>query len=281
MKQLTIIFSALLLFSACDSVNIFGPEDTSEYQTLPQNKVEFLTVFITGGFAGVSQELHVFSDGRISLITNQGYSEKNIQLTDEQVLDIAKVFEKNNFFALSSSYKNVDVRDAFLYQITFSSGERDATLTTNGFDIPENLENILEEIHALIEKIYRYGLGLSLSVDKTTVQKDETIQLTFTVKNITQNPVELLFNTSQIFDFHASSSPNWNPGNIVWNWSHSKDFAQVINHSTLEAQKSRTFKTTWDCRDNHGVRLAGTYFLTGALVSIPGGKSEAVRLTIE
>lgn len=281
MKFMTLIIPVILLFASCDSVNIFGPDQSKTPSALLQKDYEVLAVNITGGFAGVHQELHIQSSGHSLLKSDFTFPEKNILLTPIDVQKISSFFEQNDFFSLSSTYNDPKVMDAFIYVITYSSGERTTTVTTNGFEIPTNLENIIEKIHDLFTTLSKDGLELELKTDKTIVPKNESINLTLSIKNTTTKSIQLEFSSSQIYDFYVSRNRRQNPTVIVWNWAQDKVFTQAINGSTLEAGKEQNFTIHWECKDYNGKRLNGTFFVTGELLSLPGGKTHPVEITIK
>jgi hypothetical protein len=275
------VLLTLSLLLGCDSVRIFGPESTLVADEKFLDYKEIIIVRISDGGKNVEQELRIFPDGRTILTSNQRNAETNIELSNSQINDLKNTFETNNFEKLDSAYFGSEALDFNQYQVFYQSEQTGKTVVTDLFDVPQNLQNIINKINSVINSILYNGLEFYLSVNKTVVKENESIDLSFTVENATNKNIQLEFPSKQMYDITASFSPSQNPENIVWKWSANKMFAQVVNYSILEAGKSRTFTVTWDCRDDSGVRLEGTFYLTGELVSMPGGKSEAVQASIE
>ena len=215
------IFTLGSILTSCDLINIFDSNCKSNFQ--PDTDQEFLTVQITGGFAGVRESIHVFADGRASLTGNFQYSEKRTMLSQKEVNDVAAAFIANHFFTLKPEYIK-GVMDAFNYDIYFTDGQRENRVRTDAFDIPANLGILIEEIQQIKERILNDGIKLELALDKNYLVENDSVQITFTITNTTDKPIELIFPSSQIFDIVVSKSLGYDQRQVVWNWAHNLAF---------------------------------------------------------
>lgn len=270
----------LLLVTACEKVNIFEPDSSDDTNENAQNDFEILSVNVTGGFAGVYQELHLYADGRAELVTTFEKQQKRMELQPEEVAAVVHTFEKNHFFDLNPNYQSTEVMDAFFYQISYSDGTRAKTVTTNGFDIPENLQAILEFLHGLIEKLSRSGLELYLTADKDSLNPGDKVKMTFQVRNSTSEPLALDFTSSKVFELVAYDQFPPGAGAPVWSNNHDMAFLPVLNRTTLEPGARQDYIVEWDGTGNDGKRLKGLVYLVAELLSTPGGRTAPVKLFI-
>ena len=279
---LCLFFSVILMIFvlSCNSIKIFAPDNTKPNDN-SQNDETLLRVRITGGFAGINETIELKSSGYALLSGGFQASEKKTRLSLQEVSEVFTSFMGNNFFNLKSNYISKEVADAFYYEIYFNSGEKEHTVYTNGFDIPDNLEQILKKIHWLENRIMNDGLVLSLATDKQKLSPRDSLKITFTVANTSSEKITLKFYTSQVFDIVVYNASVLNDENIVWNWAHDKAFLQVVTERDIAAGDTLAYDYIWDGRDNQGRRVKGTAYVVGKLLSVPGGSTRAVQITLE
>jgi len=265
---------------SCNSIKIFGPEKSNADNSMQKDET-ILRVKITGGFAGINETIELQTSGSAMVRGAIQANEKRVQLKLEEVSDIFTTFMTNDFFALKSNYISKDVADAFYYDIYFNSGEKEHSVVTNGFDVPQNLSRILEKIHWLENRIMNDGLVLELSVDKQNVTPQDSLRITFTATNTSSENLKIKFTSSQIFDLLAYNSPDLTDEHIIWNWAHGKGFLQVITEREIPAGEVLTSDYLWDGRDNNGNRVKGIVYIVGSLLSTPGGTTRSVQVTFE
>ncbi len=78
-------------------------------------------------------------------------------------------------------------------------------------------------------KMLLSGLLVILSVDKTSYKPGEVISLSLMKINLSNETIQLSYNTSQRYDFKLSSSS----GRTLWRWSDDKSFTQVLGKTSL------------------------------------------------
>ncbi|NIR47315.1 hypothetical protein GWO43_02420 [candidate division KSB1 bacterium] len=278
------IFQILLLnfaltLCACDMPSIL--DDGSQQESRSQEAPILLSVEITGGIAGVNQQLRVDIQGK-AVFNDQSIQRKSWtnQLSDSELDSLVNLFLINDYFQLEDRYFDPQVADAFHYAISFTHDEKTKVVQTDNFGAPENLKRIVEGIHALIDEVRNTGLELRLELSGDELLLGDTVDLTLFVTNSRTTPVTLHFSSGQSFDFYARVA-SADRGAIVWNWAHDKAFIQVLRNVDLEAAETRSYQVTWDGRDNRGRFITGEVFAGAELVSVPGGSPAEKRLTIK
>lgn len=78
-------------------------------------------------------------------------------------------------------------------------------------------------------KMLLSGLLMILSIDKTSYEPGEVINLSLLKINLSNETIQLSYNTSQRYDFKLSSSS----GRTLWRWSDDKSFTQVLGKVSL------------------------------------------------
>ena len=274
-----LIFISSAIFVSCDTINIFDSNSNHNKNIFqPTDDQEFLTVNISGGFAGIKESIHIFANGQAILKTQ--YAEKRTILLQKETNDIAAVFIANHFFTLKPKYIK-GVADAFFYDIYFTDGKNENTVRTDAFDTPANLAVIIEEILQIKERILNDGIKFELKLDKTHLAENDSVQITLTMTNTTNKPIELTFPSSQLFDIIVYDKPWADQRRIVWNWAHNLGFLMVVTKHTLAPDDPLSETMVWRGQDNEGARVHGTFYVSGKFMSSRGGETQAVRINVE
>ena len=283
-NKLTRLISFLILISSaifvsCDTINIFDSNSNHDKNIFqPTDDQEFLTVNISGGFAGVKESIHIFADGQAILKTR--YTEKRTLFSQKETNDIAAAFIANHFFTLNSEYIK-RVMDAFFYDIYFTDGQRKNRVQTDAFDVPANLAVIIEEIQQIKERILNDGIKFELTLDKTQLAENDSVEITLTTTNTTNKPIELTFPSSQLFDIVVYDNLRADQRKIVWNWAHNLGFLMVVTKHALVPDEPLSETLLWRGKDNEGKRVHGTFYITGKFMSSRGGETRAVRIQVD
>lgn len=112
-------------------------------------------------------------------------------------------------------------------------------------------------------------LKLSLEAVPNPAQVGQTVNMAFSVKNVSQKPFSYRTTSGQQFEIQAADSA----GRKVWNWSHGRFFIAAILNETVKPGETRTFRAQWDLKDNSGKKLAaGKYRVSAWLMT--GGKDQ-------
>ena len=266
----------VLFFVACDFPSPFSGDD--QKADTPQEALApgtiFLNVDISGGFAGVRQNLQVDESGNAffkdSLRPGANWK---IQLAPAQLEDIKKLMTENDFFGLNDSYIDNRTADAFIYAISYRENDQSKTVHTDGISVPENLTRIIQGILELVSKVTGYGLQFDLRLSQSQINPDESVEMTLLVTNVSDRSVRLRFESGQVFDFLAVKEPvvGDGPELLVWNWAHGKAFTLQIWTLDIQPGEAKSYQVTWDGRDNNNDALTGRFAIRAVLVSIPGG----------
>ncbi len=277
-RLLLFVFSAWL--TACDPIGVLQSENGNDQSELSSD--EILRVRVTGGIAGVEQLLHVEEDGRAEFSDRTfTRTQATRQLQQSEVDDLTTLMSSNRFFELGDSYIDPNTADAFLYEITFRSGDESKTVTTDEIAAPSNLKGIVAGLNALIEKIKNNGLELTLALDRNQSGREDSTAMTLTVRNVLSRQLTLRFRDGQIFDFSAAQTvPQSNEEKIVWNWAHDRAFTQALWDMVLEPGQTEAYQVVWNGKSNDGQVLSGEFRIRAELVSLPGGATRPETLTI-
>ena len=112
------------------------------------------------------------------------------------------------------------------------------------------------------------NIEVKVTTDKAYYLLGESVKITYTITNNSDNPLRFTFNTSQIYDF---SIVNYGWGTLAYRWSKGKTFAQVITYLEIPAHSSKLFTAEWDQKTNTGMGAIVTdYRLNFWLVSEEG-----------
>jgi hypothetical protein len=85
-----------------------------------------------------------------------------------------------------------------------------------------------------------------------------SVLFTLQVTNATEEPVELVFNSGQEFDFVVQRGET-----RVWRWSDEMMFTQAIQHLTLSPGETRTYTAAWSPE----AETPGDFEVTGILTA--------------
>ena len=277
----TLLLIVLVTFS-CDNLNIFN-SDASNEENFPDSGSDrpVLIVHKTGGFAGVNETIELNSSGLSKITGNHLYTEKRINLSGQAVERIRASLIQNQFFKLESEYVDQDVRDAFFYEIWFENNGQSRTVYTNGFNVPANLERILQEINQLENSVLNDGLKMEVKLDKETMKAGDSTTVQFVITNTSTSHMKLVFNSAQMYDIRVHRSITDNQSDLVWNWAHDRFFAQSVVVKVLIPEQNLTFTEIWDGKNNQGEQVLGTFWVSGELVSTPGGITSGARIVLE
>lgn len=107
---------------------------------------------------------------------------------------------------------------------------------------------------------------LSVTTDKKLYHAGEPIKMTLTVKNATASEANLMFATTQKYDFaiRRGKKPD---APVLWQWSKGTMFGQILMTRSLPAGKTLTFTETLDPVAKHVPLTPGDYTLRATLAT--------------
>lgn len=121
------------------------------------------------------------------------------------------------------------------------------------------------------------SVEVTVSTDKSSYNLSENVKCTLSVKNISPATIEVIFTSSQMYDFIVQKASN-----VIWRWSQDKVFLTVLTPFVLEPGSTEVFSEIWSQKDNDGNNvLSGSYFLTGYLENETSGVSSTEYFSIE
>ncbi|MDO8681985.1 MAG: BsuPI-related putative proteinase inhibitor [Armatimonadota bacterium] len=122
--------------------------------------------------------------------------------------------------------------------------------------------------------------AMELKTDRDSYTKGQPVRMEFIIRNTTSKTVTYRFSSGQQYDFWAILD-----GREVWRWSHDKATIQVLTSFDLKPGESKTFKATWDQKDNSGRQVPpDSYIISGQLTTMrdrPAPVSKTIRILSE
>ncbi len=286
--QSLLIIAFVFGLASCEHPAVFAPAGSQELvDKIAADSTVILQVDISGGIAGIQQQLRVYENGLVVL--EDGWRSGRIwwdRFSREQLTAMQQYFIGNGFFLLNRKYVNDRVKDALYYDIFFRHADLAGMVTADVFDAPENLKRLITWIAELNTRLIT-ALDYRFVASADTLASGNSVQLSLTVYNRTNSTAQLNFSDMQEFNFLAfrkydrDRQQKRGQQSAVWRWDADKAFAQVMHEIDLAAGDSLEFFTTWDGRDNSGRFIAGEYLLAGELVSAPGGRSPWLALYLK
>ena len=147
----------------------------------------------------------------------------------------------------------------------------DATITANG-DLkatPITLDVRAEGIREMTPRKNDLDAGLiaKLDSDKTTYNRDDSAQLTLTLKNESAQTTALTYPSGQQYDFAARPAPKgkFDPRQkVIWQWSRGRAFTMMLQMKQFKPEETLTYKDKWDFKDQNGKLVPpGQYAIEG------------------
>lgn len=270
---------ALALLPACDWPTIFSREDS---QQQPVHDADpWLTLRVTGGFAGVNQKLIVRRSGIVSFAEDYPWGVmRTIALSADETEGLRTLILANRFFGLDSAYTEPEVDDAFLYTIRVVDNGRSKTVVTHNHHVPENLRRIVEALLELKQRVSENGLDFILELSRDTLSVGDSLVMRLSVTNVSDEALRLNFPSGQTFDFAVLDLEGAGTEEVIWNWAYGRFFTQALRSVEFPASATERYEVVWDGRDNRGKSVQGRFVVRGELVSTPGGGANGKRVVI-
>jgi hypothetical protein len=122
-------------------------------------------------------------------------------------------------------------------------------------------------------------VAATLSTNKKIYNVGEDIEMTIVLRNKTDEPVSLTFNSGKNYDFIVKKLPE---NKEVWRWSNGKFFTEVLMSITLNPLERKTFVFKWDQKDNDSKKIeSGTYKIEALIASNPEVFTNSIKIKIE
>jgi len=119
----------------------------------------------------------------------------------------------------------------------------------------------------------------NLSTNKKIYTVGEEIEMTIVLRNRTDEPVNLTFNSGKYYDFIVKKLPE---DKEVWRWSEGRIFTQALLSITLDPWEKQTFVFKWDQKDNDSKQIElGKYKIEALIASDPEIFANSVRINVE
>ena len=123
-------------------------------QISPRPAIDTIVIYRkSGGLAGISETMTVYSDGRVELI-KRGEQTSQIQIQPAELAALKRLLSTSEFAAVQSPTMP-PAADAFIYEVTVPSpGGKDHTVkTSDATQNPAALDKVLDELGQLRKQI--------------------------------------------------------------------------------------------------------------------------------
>jgi hypothetical protein len=283
MKPKLLFFSLALLVGGCNNSHLFSPsEQENKLDPLDgPSATAIIEMQVTGGFAGVTQQLQIFTNRYTQYIDLSQTSQLASALSNEEYGELVALFVEKDFLHMQPSYLDPNIADAFYYRLTFRYSGTTKQVETDYLSAPSALQNLVDRLREVSDWL-SHSLKLELRVSTDTLHHGETLVSSLNAVNQSANPITLQFRDGQTYDFFAAipaTKPAF-PPSLVWNWAHDQYFIQVLRSETLKGGETLTYSIEWDGRSNNGELLVGEFWLGARLVSLPGGYTTLRRVVV-
>jgi hypothetical protein len=284
MKNIILLLAAAVM-SSCSNANLFSSNDDEKFdQRLdgPSGQT-IIEMQITGGLAGVNQQLLIDANRYVQFIDQRGQAGQiETVLPAEELNRLIKLFAEKDFLHMQPQYLDGRVADAFKYRIIYRYSGANKQVETDYFGAPAELRSIVDHLLNLMKPLN--GLALEFKTSAAQLRHGAKLTLTLTVTNRNATPLSIVYSSGQQFDFFATAAgaaTSRVPAQaFLWNWAYDKAFIMILIEETLQPGESRTYSTEWDGRSNKGDLLEGEFWLGSRLVGQPGGFSALRRVVI-
>ncbi len=105
------------------------------------------------------------------------------------------------------------------------------------------------------------SVAVEIRTDKNTYRPAETVTLTVTATNKNVLPVQLLFTSSQRYDFTILKNTR-----EIWCWSNDKMFAMQMETVILQPEEKLTYAEIWNAES---ILESGEYEAVGTIMAQP------------
>jgi len=139
------------LISVCILLLLSGCSDGSDSTNTPTNQNSVLVIYQrSGGFAGLRDELTVYSNGDCEL--QRKAIEREFTLEPDQLAHLKQLMEEESFLNLKGEFLPPNTgADFFEYVVSYQAGESKMhTVRTVSGAVPDALQPILSELDKLI-----------------------------------------------------------------------------------------------------------------------------------
>jgi hypothetical protein len=128
------------------------------------------------------------------------------------------------------------------------------------------------------EKQQTAAIEVTLTADKETYRRGETVNFTINAKNTSKKSQTLSLPSGQTFDIEARAAGKTD---VVWRWSHGKFFTLMVTDVVIRPGASLTYTAIWDQMDNRRFLVPrGEYEITGILTANKGIPSAPVKFML-
>jgi len=286
MKNFILLLLMAALLSGCNNASLFSPtaDEKLDGRLDGPSGQTIVEMQITGGFAGVNQQLLIDANRFVQFIDRRASSGQiETVLTTEELNRLITVFVEKDFVHMKPQYIDPNVADAFNYRLIYRYSGANKQVDTDYFGAPAELRIIVDHLLNLTKPLG--GLTLEFKTSAAQLRHGEELTLTLIATNRSAAPITIQTG-GQRYDFFAAATSTAGLTNriaaqsLLWNWANDKAFIMILIEETLQPGESRTYTAEWDGRSNKGELLEGEFVIGARLVAQPGGYSALRKVVV-
>jgi len=275
----------LLLLLACDRVHLFEPVEPLITPAAPADR-PMVTVVITQDPAHAWQAMEIHEDGLAVVRGHSRYQEKRARFSAQELGSLREQFQQQNFLQLPQQLIDRANSSPALYKIAFNSGQDSNKVRTNDLVGNASLAQLLSLLDQAAKRVIDDGLEFTLESNRTSIVSGQAVVLQLAVSNRGTASIPLSFQGNGIYRFFVQPTAyveikNPAPSIVTSLQGASSEAMPPAATGWIRPGETLRYALPWDGRDASGNRLYGTVMVCAELLSVPGGITAPLRVTVE
>ncbi len=264
---------------SCESVDLFKSQEDvkAPLYTFQSETAPFLIVTKTGTSYRLAEKLVVYPNGYAVVYQHKSYIEKRTLFSSLRVQQIRDLLIHSNILNIANNTSR-QTHNTITYEVEFSNGSITHFTIVTDEDLPQNVKDLIIGIEKIIENIIYDGLQIELMVPSSETFFQDSLRVSLIVTNTGDRSMELVFPTTQEFDFYISADLYSEDSVYDWHWANDKIFAQAVQSKTIPAKTSIVYQTAIPRRRDINRATWRSAYLIGMCLSTPGGTPREIAI---
>ncbi|HPN36107.1 MAG TPA: hypothetical protein PK843_16470 [bacterium] len=281
--QVDLLFLSLLL--ACDTVHLFEPVEPLITPAASADR-PMVTVVITQDPVHTWQAMEIHEDGLAVVRGHSRYQEKRARFSAQELRALREQFQQQNFLQLPEQLIDRANSSAAVYEIAFNSGQDSNKVRTNDLVGNASVAQLLSLLDYAAKRVIDDGLEFALESNRTSIVSGRPAVLQLAVSNRGPASIPLSFHGNGIYRFFVQpvdfeESKSLAPSSVVSLLGASRETLPPAATGWIRPGETLRYALPWDGRDASGNRLSGPMMICAELLSVPGGITAPLRVTVE
>lgn len=275
----------LSLFLACDTVHLFEPTEPLITPSAPADRL-MVTVVITQDPLHTWQAMEIHEDGLAVVRGHSRYQEKRARFSTQELGALREQFQQKNFLQLPEQLIDRANSSTALYEIAFNSGQDSNKVRTNDLVGNASVAQLLSLLDFAAKRVIDDGLEFTLESNRTSIVSGQPVVLQLAVSNRGTASIPLSFQSNGIYRFFVQPGAYVeikNPAlsSVASLQGASRETLPPAATGWIRPGETLRYALPWDGRDASGNRLSGPVMICAELLSVPGGITAPLRVTVE